>query len=290
MVLNRYSLIRGDKDWLADKIQRDQSRIIPVYNSTVLYDSLAPAEAVSLTYNSFRNLPGLNESTIFLGISNETPCFSMDITSKEFALELEKTTGAVFRDFRSLMPLLDRVENELLSLARFMSHWHSTHQYCGKCGSRTKSSKAGHVCICENGDCSQSYFPSMDPAVIVLVSYGDKCLLGRQKEWPAGMYSTLAGFVEPGETIEEAVAREVHEESGIHVENIRYQHSQPWLFPGSLMLGFTATATNEKIQLETDELEDARWLTKNEIRNGSIVLPPPVSIAHKLITEWLEES
>ena len=130
----------------------------------------------------------------------------------------------------------------------------------------------------------------MDPAVIVLVSYGDKCLLGRQKEWPAGMYSTLAGFVEPGETIEEAVAREVHEESGIHVENIRYQHSQPWLFPGSLMLGFTATATNEKIQLETDELEDARWLTKNEIRNGSIVLPPPVSIAHKLITEWLEES
>lgn len=129
----------------------------------------------------------------------------------------------------------------------------------------------------------------MDPAVIVLVSSKERCLLGRKKIWSEGMYSTIAGFVEPGETVEDAVAREVWEETGVHIEKVAYQHSQPWLFPSSLMLGFTAIAKDEEITIDKNELEDAGWFTRNEIKSDPRILPYKVSIAYKLITEWLNK-
>ena len=284
---DRYSLIRSDKNWLADKIYDDTARIIPIHDQKVLCDTTDQTKAVYLTHKDIDPSTGFAESLIFLGLSDDSPCFALDINTKESAATLEENTNASFQDLRAVLPLLGSRDNELLALARFMSYWHSGNQYCGKCGSKTKSSKAGHVRICENGDCAQNFFPNMDPAVIVLVSSGDRCLLGRQEVWPKGMYSTLAGFVEPGETIEEAVAREVHEESGIHIEKIQYQHSQPWLYPNSLMLGFTAIAMTKEILIDKNELEDARWFTRDEIKSGSIILPPPVSIAYTLITEWL---
>jgi NAD+ diphosphatase len=133
----------------------------------------------------------------------------------------------------------------------------------------------------------------MDPAIIVLVSFGEHCLLGRQKIWPKGMYSTIAGFVEPGESIEDAVIREVNEETGVTVEKLEYQHSQPWLFPSSLMLGFTATARGDEIKIDKNELEDARWFSRKEIKDnlkkGLLKLPNKVAIAYHLIKEWFDK-
>jgi NAD+ diphosphatase len=132
------------------------------------------------------------------------------------------------------------------------------------------------------------FFPRIDPAIIVLVSDGERALLGRQSSWPQGRYSTLAGFVEPGESLEDAVAREVQEETGVRVRQARYHSSQPWPFPSSLMLGFHASAAPGSPVAVTQELEDARWFTREEVRAGSILLPPPHAIAHRLISQWLE--
>ncbi len=162
--------------------------------------------------------------------------------------------------------------------------------------------EAGHVRICTNADCATTHFPRTDPAVIMLVIDGDRCLLGKRPGRQSFMYSTLAGFVEPGESLEEAVAREVMEETGIAITNIRYAHSQPWPFPANLMLGFYADATSTEIVFNDDELADANWFTRDEVRElmaardhtdserlgGALHLPRPVSIARRLISEWLE--
>jgi NAD+ diphosphatase len=142
------------------------------------------------------------------------------------------------------------------------------------------------VLICTNPVCRHEQFPRLDPAIIVLVTDGDRVLLGRQAAWPAGRYSTIAGFVEPGESLEDAVAREVHEETGISVDGIEYHSSQPWPFPSSLMLGFLARAASQEIDLRDLELEDARWFSREDIVNGTPFLPPNVSISYRLIEHW----
>lgn len=191
------------------------------------------------------------------------------------------------------MPLLNFRDSALLAIARFMINWQSRNRYCGKCGTPTKSAEAGNLRICENINCGQSHFPSMDPAIIVLVSFEEYCLLRRQKIWPKGMYSTIAGFVEPGESIEDAVIREVNEETVVIVEKLEYQHSQPWLFPRSLMLGFTATAKGNEIKIDKNELEDIRWFSRKEIKDnlkkGLLRMPGKMTIAYHLIKEWFDK-
>ncbi len=140
---------------------------------------------------------------------------------------------------------------------------------------------------CSNIHCGQEFFPRLDPAIIVLVTDGERALLGRQPNWPPGRYSTIAGFVEPGESLEDAVVREVLEETGVRVQRARYDSSQPWPFPSSLMIGFQATARPGSPVVVTGELEDARWLTREQIEAGAVVLPPTHSISHRLISTWL---
>src|SRR5262249_49094954 len=147
-----------------------------------------------------------------------------------------------FTDLRRVGPLLERFEGSLLAYARGITYWHQRHRFCGVCGAPTRSRDAGHVRVCLNETCKTQHFPRTDPAVIMLVHDGDRCLLGRQSVWPTGMHSTLAGFVEPGESLEEAVAREVREETAIEVTDVAYHSSQPWPFPSSVMLGFHARA------------------------------------------------
>jgi len=172
-----------------------------------------------------------------------------------------------------------------------MMHWHARHRFCGVCGESAEPRDAGHVRACTSPACGAIHFPRTDPAVIVLVTRGDRTLLGRQPVWDAGRYSTLAGFVEPGESLEDAVAREVHEETGVRLSSVRYHSSQPWPFPSSLMVGFTAEAASDEITIDPDELEDARWFTRDEIRRemdaGTFLLPSEISIAYRLIAEWL---
>src|SRR5690606_4413961 len=170
----------------------------------------------------------------------------------------------------------------LLAYARAMILWRQRHRHCGSCGAATRSESAGHVMKCTNPDCGAEQFPRLDPAVIVLVTDGERALLGRQASWPAGRYSTVAGFVEPGESLEDAVAREVREETGVEVDAVDYHSSQPWPFPSSLMLGFTAHASRTDILRVDDELEDVRWWTRAEIAGGAVGLPFTHSISFRL--------
>ena len=175
-----------------------------------------------------------------------------------------------------------------------MFYWHNTHKFCGFCGSKNTSAEGGFVRICSNLSCGKSHFPRTDPAIITLISSGDRVLLGRSPRFPEGMYSTLAGFVEPGESLEQALEREVFEEVGVRVENIRYFNSQPWPFPASLMLGFFAKAKHEDMRIDYNEIEDAQWFSIDQLRSlkhpsisGGFKLPRVDSIARRLVDTWI---
>ena len=200
---------------------------------------------------------------------------------------LPRKLGAQPRGLRDVGALLTDRDAGLLVHAVGLANWHAAHPRCPRCGAATRASRGGSIRVCE--DDGSEHFPRTDPAMIVLVTDGtDRCVLGRQAIWPAGRYSTLAGFVEPGESAERAVVREVMEETGIVVRDVVYKASQPWPFPASLMLGFYAICDPEAMPVATDgELEDARWFSKEELRDGTSMLPTPVSIAYKLITDWL---
>ncbi|MDJ0926432.1 MAG: NAD(+) diphosphatase [Gammaproteobacteria bacterium] len=194
-----------------------------------------------------------------------------------------------FRALREVVSDLNAPDAALIAYARAMIIWHQRHAYCGSCGSRNRSAEAGFVMACTAEGCGQRSFPRLDPAVIVLVHRGDRCLMGRQTTWPAGRFSTIAGFVEPGESLEDAVRREVHEETGIEVGDCSYLASQPWPFPAALMIGFHAQALSEDIRLVDGELAEARWLTREQIIAGEVTLPPETSVAFRLIEAWFDQ-
>jgi NAD+ diphosphatase len=192
-----------------------------------------------------------------------------------------------FTDLRQVAGLLPPGEASVLAHARGLMHWRTKHRFCGICGSRCEARSAGHVMVCQG--CGAQHFPRTDPAVIMLVVRGDSCLLGHSHRFPSvTMYSTLAGFVEPGESLEDAVAREVLEETGVRVQDSEYHSSQPWPFPSSLMIGFTARATADAAPRADEELEDVRWFTREEIASGTPGLPPPQSVSFRLIEDWYD--
>ena len=199
-----------------------------------------------------------------------------------------------FLSLRDINPIVGSFEGSLLAYSLGISNWHKKNSFCSNCGHKTIITKAGHQRNCLNEQCLNIHFPRTDPAVIMLIYKDDKILLGRQKVWPSGMYSTLAGFVETGETIENAVRREVLEEAGIKIENIQYHSSQPWPFPASLMLGFFAETEDTVLNVDEDEIEDANWfnigqlkdLTHPDIADG-FKLPRFDSIARRLVNDWI---
>lgn len=196
--------------------------------------------------------------------------------------------AAADEDFRELRPFASRLpENEagLFAYARALASWRANHRHCGRCGAPTRATRAGHALACVA--CGHENHPRIDPAIIVLVTDGRHALLGRQPGWPAGRYSTIAGFVEPGEALEDAVRREVLEETGIEISATRYHSSQPWPFPASLMLGFEAESPGGTPRAGDSELEDVRWFSRDDVRAGSILLPPAESISRRLIEGWL---
>jgi NAD+ diphosphatase len=197
-------------------------------------------------------------------------------------------SGAELHDLRLIAGELPAEEAGLLAYARAMVHWQEHNRFCGRCASPTIAAQGGHVMQC--AACGHQQFPRLDPAVIVLVTDGERALLGRQPAWPPGRYSTVAGFVEPGESLEDAVAREVREETGVIVDAVEYHSSQPWPFPSSLMLGFTAHASRTDIDLSDQELEDARWFTRAQIAAGEIALPTTHSISFRLIEDWYDSA
>jgi NAD+ diphosphatase len=236
---------------------------------------------------------------IFLGVrANGVSLFAADLSSRSteeeaLAFLTLNTDLARFVPLRQFDGMLSSEERALLFYARALAHWHDEQRFCGRCGHPTRPEEAGHVMACTNPDCGAKHFPRTDPATIMLVHSIDHCLLGRRSFWPEGIYSTLAGFVEPGERVEEAVYREVKEESGIEVKNIRYFGSQPWPFPQSLMLGFFAEAETKDIICGA-ELEDVRWFdlsqAKEMLRRLEGRFPQLDTIARRLIRHWVETS
>lgn len=194
--------------------------------------------------------------------------------------------GETFGELRPFASRLPELEAGLLAYARALAIWRANHRHCGRCGAPTVPARAGHVLEC--AACGHQSFPRIDPAIIVLVTSGERALLGRQASWPPGRYSTIAGFVEPGEALEDAVRREVLEETGIEVTRCRYHSSQPWPFPSSLMLGFEAQSDGGIPRAQDSELEDVRWFTRDAVRAGEILLPPSESISCRLIEHWLD--
>ena len=231
-------------------------------------------------YNLIKN----SNSLIFLGLLKGLFYFSINID----AVPKNKD---YYYDLRMLNPLINNFDLTLLSTAQGINYWHRKTMYCGICGSLTKSDDYGNSRVCKNHDCMNKVFPRLDPAVIMLVTYKNTCLLGRQKVWPKGMHSTLAGFVEHGETIEQAVERETFEEAGIRIKNIQYKYSQAWPFTSSLMLGFHAEAIDQSLNINFSELETADWFSKDFLKsspeNTEFKMPGKISIARKLIKDWL---
>lgn len=225
----------------------------------------------------------------YLGEDAFGPLFAIGVDAQQGAA-LAPALAATTIDLRSAGLRLPAADSGLFAYARALAHWQSRTRYCGACGGPLALVGLGHRALCSNPACGLEHFPRIDPAIIVIVSWGDQCLLGRQSSWNPTRWSTLAGFVEPGESLEDAVRREVHEEAGVRVGECHYHSSQPWPFPASLMLGFIAQAEEPSIRLG-HELADARWFSVGQIlaglEAGSLSLPPPVSVSHALIAHWL---
>lgn len=216
----------------------------------------------------------------FLGEYEGIPYYAVPVA----AADAGGATGVSWRGLRELGAVLPDLDSGLLVAAVGLAAWHSRHPRCPRCGEPTEVAQAGwsRHCPADGSD----HWPRTDPAVIMLVYDGDRCILGRQPSWPQGRYSILAGFVEPGESLEAAVVREVGEEVGVAVTDVQYLGSQPWPFPASLMLGFTARLAGDPTIRLDDELAEARWFTREEVREHLVGLPPSVSIAHRIITDW----
>jgi NAD+ diphosphatase len=245
---------RKDPDWLAEALSSNETRFVPVWGDRCLVGGDRPG-AVLLERGQVGDFIR-DDNLIFLGLFRNQPAFAVAISQ---AIDAPYAELGEFKDLRFLGTVLPPDEANLVAHARALVLWHGTTLYCGKCGSASTPEAGGNTRRCCNPDCSQEIFPRTDPAIIVLVADSDRCLLGRQADWPNGRYSTIAGFVEPGESLEDAVRREVYEETNIRVGTVHYHSSQPWPFPSALMLGFVAEATSDDINLNDGELEDARW-------------------------------
>ncbi|MGE0120851.1 MAG: NAD(+) diphosphatase [Dongiaceae bacterium] len=299
--LDRLAQLRRDAAWIAERLADPTTRILPVWRAHNLVipgsspgTGSAPGAAWLSVVRAQHLLREVREIA-FLGFYERVAHFAIEISDLDDPAPVAGLAeAATFADLRAVGPLMDRDQGALLAYARGMMHWHARHRFCGVCGHPTESAEAGHVRRCTSAACGASHFPRTDPAVIMLVhDGGDRVVLGRQKVWPAGMHSVLAGFVEPGESLEDAVRREVAEEVGIAVTDVRYHSSQPWPFPASIMLGFTARAEATDLALAMDELETARWYTRAELlaspETEAFRLPRRDSIARRLLEDWLAE-
>lgn len=300
--IERASERRRDPDWIQKALHDRNNRIIPVWRdeNLILMSEEASPEAVTLTGAHARGLLQLADDVAFLGIGDDdTPYFTCDLSNQPIE-GLSPLIGhggdTRFMNLREVGPMMEQREAGLLAFARGLLYWHRRHRYCGDCGAPTSAGDAGWIRQCSNPDCGARHFPRTDPAIIVLVTRpgpeGGAVLLGRQSTWPKGVMSTLAGFIEPGETAEDAVRREVLEESDISVDEVAFIASQPWPFPSSLMMAYRARAKTVRISLNDGELEDARWFTRAQVLDfeaRGLRRPRVDSIAHLLIEGWLNE-
>ena len=284
--LNRAVEWRKDELRLKAAYENPAALIVPVWRTkscVMQLDRVLAARFLSVRDAVIGNVAPADLT--FLGEFREQPCFALELDPQ---VDPRLDTPAEFRDLRSIAGELDAQEAGLLAYARAMVTWRDRHRFCGRCGARNVSVQGGHVLRCSDPTCDTQQFPRIDPAIIVLIHDGERALLGRQASWPEGRFSTIAGFVEPGESLEDAVIREAREETGVIIDSVEYHSSQPWPFPSSLMVGFLAHAATTAIDLGDAELEKALWLTREQLAAGEVAFPFQHSISFRLIEEWYD--
>ncbi|HEX7776128.1 MAG TPA: NAD(+) diphosphatase [Parvibaculum sp.] len=300
--LDRASYRRADAAWVAEQMAEPASLFVPFYR---LQPFVLPEEKPGqgkdvgwLRMGLLKELAGPSPLVVFLGINKRgKSLFAADVTGLKNHENHPALKGlGAFEELRGLAMAgeISATELAILAQGKSMIDWHQRHGFCSVCGTKSEVKEAGYKRQCPS--CKADHFPRTDPVVIMLATYGDRCFLGRQKIWPKGMHSALAGFVEPGEAIEEAVARELHEEAGLSVSSVTYHSTQPWPCPSSLMIGCHAVADTDAFKIDGIELSDGRWFTRDEVKavlagkgDGSFWVPPPFAIAGQLVKAFAEE-
>ncbi len=299
--LDREAARRRDEDWVLRQIDSADARFLPLRNLT--FPMHREAGGVRLCWSPMPTGADIKRHPVLLlGTSDGAARFAVNEAAAPNQFELPN--DAEFQDLRAAAPILDADDCGIAAQARAFLDWHQRHPFCAVCGDATFAIQGGISRKCPS--CPAEHFPRTDPVVITVVidTERDRCLLGRQASWPAGMFSALAGFIDHGESIEDAVRREVAEESGIDAVNVRYHSSQPWPFPSSLMIGCHADAGSSDINYDDWEMDDVRWFTREEILHslqqpaaqlgepglpdGALSLPGPMAIAHTLISAWAD--
>ena len=307
-LLDRAAKLRDDDDWLSAAFISDDARAVLIHDDKNLVSGLAGREdaprAATVPLSAVRlAITDGGSPWVFLGLDGEVPIFAVELTDSAVAKRQEIRDAGEFVDLRTAGWLVPADEAAMLSHAKAMLTWQRRHRFCAACGSRAECRRAGHVLHCTNPSCGADAFPRTDPVVIMLVTRPadqrgpERCLLGRHARLPRGAYSLLAGFVEPGESLEDAVAREVWEETGVRVGDVRYDASQPWPFPYTMMIGFRARGETEDIVVDSAELEDARWFTAAEVaafgewgdESAEFRRPRKDAIARVLLDQWIDE-
>jgi NAD+ diphosphatase len=293
--LDRAGEKRADAAWIAEQRRDPGSLILPMWRGQpfVLAGQGGKLEAGFLRPGLCESLAAADAVSIFLGLESGHGVFALDISAAEDPARVGPLAGlGEFRELRGAASLLPIKDLAMVGQAKALIDWHQRHGFCAKCGAPTVVGDAGYKRVCPA--CSTEHFPRTDPVVIMLATNADACLLGRNKNWPVEFYSALAGFAEPGETIEEAVRRELFEEAGVRAGAVTYHGSQPWPFPSQLMIGCFAACDSREVMIDLNELADARWFTRDEARalvaGGLPGLrgPMPFAIAYHLINAWAQ--
>jgi NAD+ diphosphatase len=284
--LDRAAHLRKDGAYLEARLAERETVLVPVWRNKVLVARGSTPHPASVSVGDAPTFVSPDVELVWLGLLGNKACFAVDLSERDQPLHATLSESAAFEDLRVAGNLIHPSDFGILAFARGILHWHRQQRFCGRCAAPTRVREGGHVREC--APCESKHFPRTDPAVMILVTSGDRCLLARQPGFPAGMFSALAGFVEPGESVEDCVLREAREEVGLEVGELRYFRSQSWPFPQSLMIGFNARAASEAFVLDRDELEDARWFSRQELRDAQgFFYPPPVSLAHHMIQAFI---
>jgi NAD+ diphosphatase len=287
--LDRAGARRSDPAWIAAQLSAPDAVALVLWTGKLLSTEAGVAR---LAAAQVRALEADDENLVFLGLQGSAPVFAIELGGDDDPAETVLAGLGVFEELRPLALRLPHEQASEAAAARSLFEWRRRHRWCANCGQPTHTADAGWKRVCPA--CGTQHFPRTDPVVIMLAVYGDRCLLGRQATWAPGMWSALAGFVEPGESLEEAVARELREESALNASAMRYHSSQPWPFPGQMMVGFIAEVDSDQAQADLTELEAVRWFTRSEaaaLLRGELdgaFAPPPLAIAHQLIRAWTE--
>jgi NAD+ diphosphatase len=290
--LDRLAEFRDNPEWVERALQSDSACYVPLWrNRSLLADSDEGQVAVYLKPGEV-DQPDTIQAPTLLGTDGKRYFFALSVNDRQQEEILAAHPEARFLDLRLASVDMDSKHAGVLAYAKALHYWQYRHAFCGICGNTNRLESSGHKLVCSNEECGRQSFPRIDPAIIVLITHKNACLLGRNASWPPKRFSALAGFVEPGESLEDALVREVFEEAKVRLKSIRYVSSQPWPFPASAMCGFHAEAESRDCSA-TEEMEEVRWFTVEDlntaISNDEVRLPPPVSIAFQLLADWYHQ-